>query len=72
MVYTPPPWRTGIGGDGSVSIPVQFFGFGVLNPTFVRRLRLCRILQREVHRRRKLRGCGHVAARVSALIVLRL
>ena len=36
VVYTPPPWRTGIGGDGSVCLPVCSLDtcFGVAKPAF--------------------------------------
>ena len=74
VVYTPPPWRTGIGGDSSVCLSVGSFdvGFWVPNPTFVRRLRHGRILPRGDPHRQKLRGRGHAAVRVSALIALML
>jgi len=74
VVYTPPPWRTGIGGDGSVCFPVESLGvdFWVPNPTFVRRLRHGRILPRGDPPRQKSRGGGHVAVRALELIALTL
>lgn len=74
VVYTPPPWRTGIGGDGSVCLPVCFFdvGFGVPRPMFVRRFCQGQTLPRGRLHRQRFRGRGHVAVRVLALIALRL
>jgi len=72
VVYTPPPWRTGIGGDGSVCLPVCSLdvGFGAAEPVPVRRLCHGQILLRGHLRHQRSRG--HVAVRVSALIALRL
>ena len=73
VVYTPPPWRTGIGGDGSVCTTVcSDLGFGVTKLTFVRRLCRHRVLPRahpypQISRRR-----GRVVVRVSVLIAPKL
>jgi hypothetical protein len=74
VVYTPPPWKTGIGSDGSVCLSIESFdvGFGTPKPAFFRRHRHGRILPRGHPHRQTPRGRGHVAVRVSVLIALRL